>query len=116
VQRVGIEPEALERVHPDVRDERVGAVEQLVRKGDAVGRGEVDDDAALRAVVHLERRVEGHIAAEHLGEAARRVAGGWLDLDHVGTPVGEHTARRGAGHPHAQLDNPHTVQRSAHEA
>ena len=47
-----------------------------MRELDAGGLREVEDDAALGAVVHLEWRVERHVAAEHLGEAACGIAGG----------------------------------------
>ena len=98
-QRLEVEPEPLERVEADVREEDVGAVDQLEREVEAARLREVDDDAALRAVVHLERRVERHVAAEHLGEATGRVTRRRLDLDDVRAPVGEQATGRRARPP-----------------
>ena len=50
------------------------------------------------------------VAAQHPLEAAGRVAGGRLDLDHVGAPVGQDAGGAGAGDPHAQLDDPDALE------
>ena len=78
-----------------------------------VGR-EVDDDAALGAVVELERWVHRQVAAQDPHELAGRVAGGRLHLHDVGAPVGEDAAGRRAGDPHAELDHADAFERSGH--
>jgi len=49
-------------------------------------------DAALGAVVHLEHRVGGKVAAEHSLEHPAGITRRWFQLDHVGSPVGEDAA------------------------
>jgi hypothetical protein len=113
-QGVGIETDAGQRRGPDVGEEHVGGGEQLHHRRLALVGLEVEHDAALRAVVELERRVGVQLAAEHLAEDARRVARGRLHLDDVGAPVGEDAAGGRPGHPHPQLDDTNPFQRSRH--
>ena len=59
-----------------------------MRRASVVCR-QIEHDAALAAVVHLERRAHTVFDAEHAAEHPRRIARRRLDLDDVGTPVGE---------------------------
>jgi hypothetical protein len=98
-----------------VGQEDVGSCDELPGQRAALIPREVDRHAALVAIVHLERRVEGQVAAEHTGEGARRVAdAGRLDLYHVGAPVRQDQTRRRARHPDTELHDPHSVHRSGH--
>ena len=114
-QQAGVvEPDARQRRPPDVGDEHVGLVDQPAGELPAGLGGEIDDDAALVAVVELEGWVARQIAAEHPLERTRRVPAGRLDLDHVGAPVGEDGAGGRTGDPHPHLDDAHPLQRTAH--
>src|SRR6185437_7823806 len=69
----------------------------------AVITAEIDDGAALSAVVESKRR---HLFSRgtHGREALpARVAGGGFDLDHLGAEVGQKGTGRGGGHPAAEL-------------
>src|SRR3546814_7930339 len=77
---------------------------------------QVEDDAALAAVVELEHGVVVDGAAEERPEGACRVAGGRFDLDDVGAPVGQQARRSRPGHPHAELHHPDALQRAAPES
>ena len=75
-------------------------------------RTQIDHDAALAAVVHLEGRVERQIAAQHLGEESGGIADArGFDLHHIGTPVGHDHAGRRAGDPDAHLNHPDPIHR-----
>src|SRR6185503_13486889 len=75
---------------------------------------QVEHDAALAAVVHLEWRAEAVLDAEHPAEHARGIAVRRLDLDDVGAPVGEYSAGRRTGYPDAEFDDLDALQRSGH--
>jgi hypothetical protein len=99
----------------NVGEEDVGAVDELERDIATGLRPKIEHDALLRSVVELEDRVVRHVATEHPLERSRRVAGGRLDLDDVGAPVGENATGRGPGHPHADLDDANTIHRPGHD-
>ena len=108
-QALGIEPEPRER-----RPSRTLVTKTSARSisSSASARPasvrEVDHDAALAAVVHLEGRVERAGRRRASPRSARRVAdAGRLDLDDVGAPVGEDAAGRGPGDPDSELHHPH---------
>jgi hypothetical protein len=108
-----IETEPRERGGTHVRHEHVGARDQLVCERAPLGVAEVDADRALAAVVHLERRVEGQVAAEHELKQPRGVAETRrLDLHHVRAPVRENSARRGPRDPDPELDDANAFQRT----
>ena len=102
-QCVPVEAEPLESGQPHVGEEDVSAVDELERDGATVVGREIDDNAALAAVVELERRVERDLAAEHVHEAARGVPVATLDLHDVRAPVGQDAAGRRARDPDAEL-------------
>jgi hypothetical protein len=59
---------------------------------------EIEDDAALVGVVEPEEQAAVGIGVllKKGADPARRIAAGWLDLDHVGAQVGEQLAAIGA--------------------
>ncbi len=113
---VWIEAESLESTEAHVRDQYVGIGDQLLGDRRAVVAGEIEGDASLRAVVHLEDRVVRHLCAEHRTKRAARVATERFDLDDFSAPIGEDAAACRPGDPHAELDNLHTIERSRHRS
>ena len=113
-QRVRIETDPGQGVGADIGDEYIGPIEQFEGQFLSLVHGQVDDNAPLAAVVEFEHGVVGHVAAEHPLEASRRIAARWLDLDDVGTPVGQNASGSRAGHPHAQLHNTNSGHRPCH--
>jgi hypothetical protein len=112
--RLEVQPGAPQRTRADVGDEHVCGGQQFERRGRAAGCAEVEHDAALTAVVHLERRAQLGVQAQHPAEHPRRIACRWFELDDVRAPVGQYSARRRASHPNAQLDDFHAFHRSDH--
>ena len=106
-----VEPEALQGGDADVRHEHVGAGEQALHRLAAGVGPQVEHDAALAAVVELERRHRALVAdADGAEDRPLRIAGRRLDLDDVGAPVGQHAGRRRTRHPGGQLDHADTVE------
>ena len=107
-----LEPEAVERVGAQVGEEDVRRRQQLLEPLPGRRLAQVEDDAALAAVVLGEGRVREVLAdAERAERAAHRVPVRRLHLDDVGAPVGQERARRRCRHPHAHLDHTQTGQR-----
>jgi hypothetical protein len=76
---------------------------------------QIDDDASLSAVIHLERRTERQIAADDLPKGSSRIADSrGLDLDDVCSPIGQHATGRGSRNPDPDLDDAHSLQRTWH--
>ena len=74
-------------------------------------------DAALAAVGLLDEVVDSPCAGDDPGadQATLRITGfGVLDLDDVGTPVGEHRAGGGNERPGRQLDDADATENVAH--
>ena len=114
-QALDVEAESGQCGSAHVGDEYVCAVDHFQRQRAAVLLRQVDHHAALAAIVHFEGWIEGQVAADHLGEAARRIAhAGRLDLHHVRAPVGHDQPRGRAGHPDSQLHYPDALHRSCH--
>jgi hypothetical protein len=111
-----IETDTRQRAHAQVRDQHVGALDQACRDGAAFGVLEIDGDAALAAIVELERRIDRHVDAGRVQEqSAHRIAGRRLELDHLGAPVGEDAGGRRSGHPEAQLENSNAFKWTRHD-
>ena len=100
-QRLVVEAEPVLHVGPVVLDQHVGAGRQLLQDGDAVGRLEVERDAALVAMQVEEVGTVARAAHHRVLVALLR----HLDLDHVGAPVGEVARRRRAGAGPRQIDH-----------
>ena len=113
-ERLGPEPEAVDGVGSKVGEEDVSGGEQRVHRGSvlALGVGEVEDDGSLAPVVEVERRAR-QVGASTGGDREHpphRIAGRCLDLDDVGTPVGEHATGAGPGDPYPHLDDADPLQ------
>ena len=109
--RRGLQPEPVEGVGAEVADEDVGRGEQVLEVLPSLGSAQVEHDAAFAPVVEREGRVR-HVAVdaqrpEHL---AHGVARRGLDLDDVGSPVGQQRSGRRCGDPDAQLDDPQVCE------
>ena len=112
---LGIHAELFTNPWQEAGDEDVGVLEQVVQHGAALRVGEIDSDAALSAVWLLDEIVRAaDIAGDKAGadQTALRVAVlGVFDLDDVGTPVGQHRARRRYERPRRRLDHRDASQR-----
>ena len=114
-QALGIEAETLEAAEANVGDEDVSVRNQVVGDFFALRGGEVEDDAPLGPVVHLEDGVgRHHLAGQRVLERARRIAGGRLDLYDLGSPIGEDSTCSRACDPHAEFDDLHAFEWSCH--
>ncbi len=112
--RLEVQTRALQRGGTHIGEENVCAAEQFeCGRPSVVGR-QVEQDAALAAVVHFERRADPVFDAEHAAEHPRRIARRRLDLDDVSTPVGEYPACRWTCHPYAEFDDVDALHRSGH--
>ena len=110
--RLVVEPRPREGARASVGDEDVGAIDEVGGDRTSLLGGQVQRDAALVAVVELERRVD--LQVRHRQDGAERVAIGRLDLDDVGSPVAEDACGGRSGHPHPHLDDPDPFHRSRH--
>ena len=106
-RRVGVEAELVEHVGLQVGHEHVGVGEELLHPGLTFVGAEIEHDRPLAPVVERVRRVR-HLAfhADRPEHVAHRVAARRLDLDDVGTPVGEEPGGGGSRDPHAHLHDP----------
>jgi hypothetical protein len=105
-QHLVVDPQPFLDVGPEVLDHHVGLLDHFLEGGDALGRLEVERDAALVAMqVHEIRAVPG---------AAQRLAGvqggGRFDLDDVRAPIGELTHASGAGADPGQIEHGKTAE------
>ena len=106
----GAETNSLQRRQADVGEKDVGLIDQRVGDLAALGRGEIEDNASLGAIVELEDRVAVEVSSEHLLEAAGGVAARGLDLHDVGSPVAQNASDGRTGDPYAQLDHLHAPE------
>ena len=110
-----IESETLQSAESHVGDEHVSLCNEFIGDLSSVGGREVEHDASLRAVVHLEDGVgRHHLTGQRVLERTRRIAGGRLDLHDLGSPVGEDSTRSRARNPHAEFDDLHAFEWSCH--
>ena len=107
LERGVVEAERGHQAGAEVLEHDVARADQLLRRRQAFGGVDVEDDALLVAV---ERAEEADAEARQL---ARLVAAGRLDLDHLGAEVGEdHPA--GRAHDHVrELDDADAVEGQA---
>jgi hypothetical protein len=88
---------------PEVLDQHVGALDQLLGDRPPLLLAHVDADRALAGVEAGEPDRQSLVGGLPLArEVARRRV---LDLDHVGAEVAEHPAGRGSGVHGAELDD-----------
>ena len=103
---VGQQTEGLELARPEVLDHHVGGGDEATQHLEFLGLLQVEHDAALAPTGQLpeQRDVVGRIAPPHgpHGVARSRT----LDLDDIGTEVGEMTGAAGAGEHGGHVDDP----------
>ena len=105
---VGADAEALHHARAEALDQRVGLLDEVEQRRDAVGVLEVDGDAAPAAQrARRWRGVVGRRAAHGLGP---------VDADDVGAHVGEQHGRERAGADAGDLDDPVAVEWSRHRS
>ena len=98
------EAELLDRLRPQRMHEDVGGRDQLVQRGHVVGALEVEHHAALVAVEMQEAAGHAWIAVRPV--AAKRVAFGAFDLDHVRAHVRHDVGRERTHDDIGQIDDP----------
>ena len=116
VERLVIEAEPREPAGPEVLDEHVGVLERPAQDRPAVVRAQVEAERALVAVDREEigrgPSAGGRIPHPRRSPAAGRITLGRLDLDDVGTEVGEdHRAVR-AGEDGREVDDADPAERA----
>ena len=110
------EPEPVDGGRTEVGEEHIGVTDQVEHHAPALLVGQIGDDAPLAPVVEIERRrLRLAVAGEKREDPPHRIALGRLDLDHLGSPVGQHPAGTGPGDPHPEFDDVHTCEWS-HES
>ena len=109
---MGPEVQIVQGVGSQIADEDVGRGQQVLQVLAIRRVAEVEDQAALAPVVEGEGGVR-QIAGDPDGaeDVAHGIAGTGLDLDHLGTPVGQEGGGGRRRHPHPQLDHPEVGQR-----
>ena len=114
-----VDPQRVDGRDAEVREEHVALLDDAVEELTALGRLELEADAALL-------RVEGVVAGEHVAarepdvgrrpcghtRAHRGAARARLDLDHVGAEVGEVAPGERPGDRHAALDDAYPFERA----
>ena len=111
-QGIDAEAEPLQRRRPYIGDEDVGRREQPVQRVAAFLALEIEDERALVAV-------EVHELARQLStvglaaDRAQQVAAGGLDLDDIGTVVGEIERCGGPDHDSGEIDHAYARKRSS---
>jgi hypothetical protein len=114
VQDVPPEPPPLQRAGAEVLDEHVGVGEELAGHLRPGGVGQLERH---RALVAADERPPERDAVLRPAQRTQVVAGGLLDLDHVGAVVAEHRADDGTGEERRGVDHAQAVERErAHDA
>src|SRR6185437_5560714 len=114
-----VELELGEPAYLEIFDQHVRARRQLAHNAAAVLALEIDLDRTLPTVGAMEigraDRLAVHAFNKRRAPAARIVAGPFaLDLDHVGTQIGEDLARPGAGQNAGKFKNADARERLRH--
>ena len=113
-ERLVAQPEPLHDARPEVLDDDVGLVDQAKRDVDAVGRLEVEDDAALVPVVRDERDAHPADVGVLQRVAAHPVARRGLDLDDLSPQVAEDLGGERALRELAEVHDDDACQRTGH--
>src|SRR5690606_14632198 len=110
VDGLEVETQALGHAGAEVLDQHVGVPDQCHQPVQAVRRLQVEHDAVLVAVVRGEL---GGVLTTGPFPAPHRVAGGRLDLGHLGTEVGEDLAGVRPGDVLTELDHAQPGERTS---
>ena len=109
-QALVVEAELLHQAGREVLDHDVGLLDHLQEERPAVGVFQVDRHAAL---VRVEDQEEHRVEPRHFRPvAARLLAAGRLDLEHVGAQPAEELGAGGAGFELGEVEDPHAGQRA----
>ena len=100
--RVEVEPEPGQHSRPEVFDHDVGGGREAARGGEVARPLQVQDRPALAPV------------EERVRDTGHARAAGRVDVDDVGTLVGEQHGRQRPGHVLAEVDDPQACQRTRH--
>jgi hypothetical protein len=103
-----VEAEALQALRPHVRDQNIGARGECERRLPALGRFQIERDAALVAVGLQEQRAHPFVpprANPPHGVAARR-----FDFDDVGAEIAEDLGRERTHHDGRQVEHADSTQ------
>ena len=109
-QHVVADAPFVERARLEILDQDVGGLQHLHQHRAAAFGGEVEADRALVAVDADE--IGGVLVVEGRAPVAHLVAGGRLDLDHVGAVVGEDLRAIGAAEHAREIDHAQACHRA----
>ena len=109
-QHVVADAPFVERARLEILDQDVGALQQLHQHGAPAFGGEVEPDRTLVAVDADE--IGRVFAVERRSPVAHLVAGGRLDLDHVGAVIGENLRAIGSAEHPREIDHAQSGHRA----
>ena len=112
-----VDAETLARVGQQVGEKHIGGFHQAVEQLEAFWMANVDRHAPLAAVGLLHQVVHVARPGDETGadETALRVASlGVLDLQDIGTPIGQHAAGRRHERPGCELDHAYAFENRIH--
>ena len=109
-QHVVADAPFVERARLEILDQDVGRLQHLQQHGAAAFGGEIEPDRALVAVDADE--VGRVLAMERRAPVAHLVAGGRLDLDHVGAVVGKDLRAVGSAEHARKIDHAQSAHRT----
>ena len=109
-QRFGAESESVKNRRKVVRKEDVGIGEYLEEYGATLVRFEIDRDTLFVSVHHMHRVVDGAFGSGHHQSAVTVTSRGMLDLENLGTPVGQHRPRGWSEDPTREFYNPNSAE------
>src|SRR6478735_917568 len=109
-QHVVADAPFVERARLEILDQDVGALQHFHQHGATALGGEVEPDRALVAIDADE--IGGVLAVERRSPVAHLVAGGRLDLDHVGAVIGEDLRAIGSAENPREVDHAQSGHRA----
>jgi hypothetical protein len=117
MQRSGVEPVLREPRRKHVREQHVRTLDEARQGRHGLGQRQVQCDGALAAVVHVEvgRHLEAAVVPGEAGQAVPvDLSPRHLDLDHLGSEIGEQCAGRRHRDEARQLDDADSRERCGH--
>ena len=113
-QGLSVEPQSPQCAGPEVRQEDVGGLEELVQNLTSLLPLEVERERALPAIGERDRQVDSAAVGPDplCHQAPVRVTLGAFDAHDIRTPVGEQGTGDGHEDPLRELDDPYTFERT----